>query len=135
MCFVAEIDTVMSQAVVTHKAVLSAPRSAQKASISGAISSSAALAPWPGFPSLIGGASLSLCFPAGPSPLSPLCSYSSWECVCGSGLPLLSRACLISPLIFINSDSALGVYFSTAECFGTFSPFVFIFLYVFFKIV
>lgn len=54
--------------------------------------------------------------------------------VCGAGLPLLSGACLIGPLIFINSHSVLGVYFGTAECFGTFLPFVFIFLYVFFEI-
>lgn len=54
--------------------------------------------------------------------------------VCGAGLPLLSGACLIGPLIFMSCDLALRVYFSTAKCFGTFLPFAFIFLYVFFEI-
>lgn len=44
LCFVAEIDTVMSQAVLSHKVVLSAPHNPQKTSISRAIPSSVALA-------------------------------------------------------------------------------------------
>lgn len=51
-----------------------------------------------------------------------------------SPFPVHSRACLIGSLIFINGHSVLGLYFSTAKCFGTFLPFVFIFMYVFFEI-
>lgn len=79
----------MSQAVVTHKAVLSAPHSAQKAPVSEAIPSSAALARWPGFPSL----KAVPCPPCAalqdpvPWPLHPATPAGSE--LCGAGLPSL----------------------------------------------
>lgn len=111
LCFVAEINTVMSQAVLSHRAVLSAPRSPQKTSISRVIPSNVVLA--------------LLALLCRTQPLVPSMQLLQLGMARSVGGPPLSRACLVGRLIFRTSNSACGVYFSTAKCFGTFFPFYF----------